>query len=189
MPHYVLMLCLRQDDQRVTETLLLPGESVVRKLSPMSLAVLQQKRFSLSIEDTLNLDNVSAIPEAFEIFKEEQPGGAWRINLDSSFVRPARDEDDIARAALAELLIAAEMSFESVRLETGDLIIWDNTRVSHDRQFNGANRWLERTHAYTGSVSPFHMFQNIGIQFVKGGDPFVVQTKGVFHRAFSNEEL
>lgn len=189
MPRYVLMQCLRQDDQRVTETLLLPGESVVEKLSAASIEVLKQKRFALDVEDTLDLDNVTNIPEPIAVLSEESPRGAWRINLDSSFMRPFRKDDSVAQEAFDELLAAAESSFITLNLEAGDLIIWDNIRLAHDRQYSGTNRWLQRTHAYTGSVTPFHMFQDIEVEFVGDSDPYVVQTKGVYQKVLSRHEL
>lgn len=185
MPRYVLMLCLRQDDQRITETLFLPGQSVVSKLSPQSLAVLKQKRFTLDVEDTLNLDNVSSIPEPIPVLSEQIGGGAWRINLDSTFMHPTQQDDSTARAAFDELLAVAESSFESVKLEAGDLIVWDNTRAAHDRQFSGTNRWLQRTHACTGKASPFHMFHDIPVGYMRSGDPCVLQTSGVFKEAYA----
>jgi len=182
MPRYVLMLCLKQDDQKVTETIFVSGEAVARKLSPHIISILKQKRFILEVEDTLNLDNISFLPEPIAVLSEE-PSGAWLINLDSTFLRPANKEDGPAQFALEEILRVAEDSFETVKLETGDIIIWDNTKVAHDRQFGGSNRWLMRTHAYTGNISPFRLFHNVPVQYMEG-DPHVIKTKGVFHEVF-----
>jgi hypothetical protein len=183
MPRYVLMQCLRQDTEKRSETLLLSGQVVASKLSEESLALLQQKRFYLTVEDTLNLDNISAIPEPIAILQQEQSGPAWRINLDSSFMKPATG-DILAMAAFEELLEVAETSFETVKLETGDLIIWDNARLAHDRQFTGSSRWLQRTHAYTGVISPFAVFGNAEVGFLQNGDPQVIRTRGAFEQVF-----
>lgn len=189
MPHYVLMLCLRQDREKITETLLLPGEVVVRKLKPRTREVLMQKRFLLGVEDTLDLDHVGHISEAIPMLMEERSGGAWRINLDSTYVRPQFDDDIEAREALKELLEVSEDSFESVKLEVGDLIVWDNTRLAHDRQFTGSNRWIQRTHAFTMNVSPFDVFQGVPIKHMQGDEPLVLQTAGVFRKAVQLQEL
>jgi alpha-ketoglutarate-dependent taurine dioxygenase len=58
--------------------------------------------------------------------------------------------DADARHALAALADAIEVSYTSVVLADGDLLIVDNRRAVHGRsefvaRFDGADRWLQRT--------------------------------------------
>eukprot|EP00463_Aulacantha_scolymantha_P000546 TRINITY_DN132_c2_g1_i3.p1 TRINITY_DN132_c2_g1~~TRINITY_DN132_c2_g1_i3.p1 ORF type:complete len:248 (-),score=30.97 TRINITY_DN132_c2_g1_i3:192-935(-) len=178
MPKYVLMQCLRQDNEKRVETIFLPGQSVISDLCAKSLDILQQKRFFLTVEDTRNFDNVSRIPEAVAILSKQQGTKAWNMNLDSKFISP-KLKDVEGKNALTELLEVAESNYFGIKLEAGDIIIWDNTRAAHDRQYSGTGRWLQRIHAYTTTVTPFTMFHHLPLSF-NGDEPNVIATQGAY---------
>jgi L-asparagine oxygenase len=177
MPGVVVMLCLKPDLEKTAETLFLPAEDVVKRLSDKSKKLLQEFRFKLQIEDTLDLDGVKEIPYAMPVLKQDSDG-AWHIYLDGSFTRPLDEE---AKEALAELLEVAESAFVGVKLDKGDVLVWKNSRAAHDVRNRGSDRRLLRLHAFTGSDSPFEKFQGWPAQFVKATtEPNVMATRGMF---------
>jgi len=168
MPRYVALLCLRPDVMKKVETLFLPANDLACRVSSSSLAILTQKRFALKAEPSFRLQGEASsdtISELMPVLKRTHDG-SWHLYVDSVFLGAA-DGDCKAKAALEELLEVAEQCIVPVKLEAGDLIIWDNLRASHDaRHKNGAGRWLMRMQGYSDLVSPFLGAQCMAPSFV-----------------------
>ena len=135
IPEYVLMLCIRQDDEQVVETIFLPAAEVVRTLPASTVRILQQPLFTVKIEDTLTLDPLpsNTIPEMVPILvAPETKEGQWKIYYDSTFMAGT---DTASSAALAELNAIAESLSVPIKLKTGDILVWKNHVAAHDRRY------------------------------------------------------
>ena len=133
-PEFVMMLCERQDDEQVVETIFLPAAEVVGALSASTVQILQQPLFTVEIEDTLLLDALSSniIPEKVPILVAPATAGdAWKIYYDSTFMKGS---DAASAAALAELNAVSGRLGVSLKLKTGDIVVWKNHLAAHDRR-------------------------------------------------------
>lgn len=197
MPQYTVVQCLRQDAgsiaDRKAQVLLLPASCVAARLEDgssgprhmLSLDILQEERFSLKIDDNLNLDDVSVVPSPLRVL--QHTGKEWRINIDQWGVVPLKEDDIDAQNALDDLFDVAEECFVSVKLEDGDILVFDNTEFAqtHARIDEDSGWWVQSIHAYTGRISPFSLFPRKDISppsYVRG-NPNLIRTRGVFAEA------
>ena len=134
IPTYVLMLCLRQDDEKIVETIFLPAPEIMKHLTEKTIIELQKPQFLLEIEDTLNLDNLTSriIPEPIPILiAPKSADEAWSIFYDSTFMTAISAD---AQEALSELNRESVNWRVSAKLNRGDIIIWKNAAAAHDRR-------------------------------------------------------
>lgn len=193
MSRYTVIQCLRQDEGQKAQILLLPARCVAERLDDgsggprhmLSLDVLQEERFQLKIDDNLNFDDVTHVPSPLRVL--QRTGEEWRINIDQWGVKPLKEGDDLAQDALDDFFDVAEDCFVSVKLEDGDILVFDNTEFAqtHSRIDAGSDWWVQSIHAYTGRISPFPLFPQkelVPPSYVQG-IPNLVRTRGVFAEA------
>lgn len=142
-PRYLLLLCLRGDDQAATT--LSSVFDVMDVLDKETLRTLQQPRFATGVD------------ESYVHQRSERLGQATPV-ISGSFDRPSICFDgDLmvgldpgASAALDQLRTAIDEVQLSVFLQAGDLLVVDNQVSVHGRspfspRFDGTDRWLQRT--------------------------------------------
>ncbi|GAB1340055.1 clavaminate synthase family protein [Streptomyces sp. E-15] len=145
-PDYVLLLCLRTDHEERAELRTCCSRRVLPRLTDRTRAALARPEY------------VTEPPPSFG------KGGTGSLHgiLTGDPEDPDLCYDEAAtraltaagRAALAELDTVIRGSHDGVRLRPGDLAVVDNRVTLHGRssfrpRFDGRDRWLQRTFAFT----------------------------------------
>ncbi|MFJ2609299.1 TauD/TfdA family dioxygenase [Streptomyces sp. NPDC091279] len=145
-PDYVMLLCLRSDHEGIAEL----RTSCVRQILP---------RLTAATREALGRpEYVSDAPPSFG----PAAGGAVHAVLSGDPEDPDLCFDQAAtrgttpegRAALAELAEVAHRTYTGVLLRPGDLAVVDNRVTLHGRsaftpRYDGGDRWLQRTFAFS----------------------------------------
>lgn len=142
-PRYLLLLCLRGD--RAALTRLSSIFEVLPQLAADQVEVLFQPRFRTAVDESyLNgRTNVLSTPMAVLSGARHRPSMVFDADLMTGI-------DEQAEDALRSLGDATAACHTSIALDSGDLLIVDNTVAVHGRspftpRFDGFDRWLQRT--------------------------------------------
>lgn len=148
LPDYVLLLCLRGDENAVTTYANL--SDILKDLKPNTIEVLKQPWFKTSVDESFRTNGEPDTPVNIPVLTEYPSGNQWsgyfRLRYDKSvMVGLWRDAVD----ALEELDGVIEKNTKQIVLETGDLLVIDNTDTVHGRKpfqarYDGTDRWLQR---------------------------------------------
>jgi L-asparagine oxygenase len=146
-PTAVLLLCLRGDLNAVTTYA--DVTEIVRHLSPETLTILTKPMFTTSIDESFRTNGESDLEIVCSILKESQETPTYEICYDEALMKGLNEQ---ATNALGELKQAIDKSIQEITLDTGDLLVMDNTRVIHGRlpfkaRYDGTDRWLQRVFA------------------------------------------
>ena len=146
-PTVVLLLCLRGDSNAVTTYA--DVTEIVRHLSPETLTMLTKPMFTTSIDESFRTNGESDLEIVCSILKESQETSTYEICYDDALMKGLNEQ---ATNALGELKQAIDKSIQEITLDTGDLLVMDNTRVVHGRlpfkaRYDGTDRWLQRVFA------------------------------------------
>lgn len=164
-PTVVLLLCLRGDSNAVTTYA--DVTEIVRHLSPETLTTLTKPMFTTSIDESFRTNGESDLEIACSILKESQEKSTYEICYDDVLMKGLNEQ---ATNALGELKQAIGRSVREVVLDTGDLLVMDNTRVVHGRlpfkaRYDGTDRWLQRVFAINQLPPKSHSTQMIHKEF------------------------
>lgn len=150
-PSYVLLLCLRGDENAVTTYA--DDFDIVKKLDEETINVLQNNWFSTQIDDSFRTNGEENMEMVCPILKKSTKNeNTWRITYDSFFMK-ARGVDAesqfLAENALEKFKKAVEESTKEVVLKTGDLLVINNECTVHGRKpfqprYDGTDRWVQR---------------------------------------------
>jgi L-asparagine oxygenase len=147
-PDYVGLLCLRPDHERQAITTISSIDSILPLLDTETIEVLREPRFRTEVDPSFLI----AMGEAGAHVAEVTPildGPPCRSSIQVDFIS-TMGTDRRAQEALNTLGKHVVENQHGVRLESGDVLILDNTRVVHGRsafraRYDGADRWLLRT--------------------------------------------
>ncbi|MGW5496079.1 TauD/TfdA family dioxygenase [Streptomyces olivaceoviridis] len=145
-PDYVLLLCLRTDHEGQAELRTCCSRRLLPRLTDRTREALARPEF------------VTDPPPSF--------GGGGTGSLHGILTGDPEDPDlcydesatraltPAGRAALQELSAVIRTSYDGIRLRAGDLAVVDNRVTLHGRssfvpRFDGGDRWLQRTFAFT----------------------------------------
>lgn len=139
---FVCLLCLRGDAAAATMYV----EAKDLQLPPETVAVLREKRFQL-LPDPAHVLTGEVVQRQIAVLSgsETQP----EICYDMHHISPIDASDRAAADALRVLHDSLDAHRKSHVMETGDLLILDNSRVAHARgpfvaRYDGTDRWLMR---------------------------------------------
>jgi L-asparagine oxygenase len=137
---YLILLCLRNDDQVPTVYASLSQAN----LDPGVIQVLAQPRFTMQVE----ADHVAALGEARRTAVLFGHPARPYLAYDGFYLSA---EDPTAQDALDDLTARLEKAATDVLLRPGDLVILDNFQAVHGRRpfqprYDGRDRWLKRIH-------------------------------------------
>ena len=139
-PNFVALLCERKDRNNEGYTLLSTMNDIKELLTESELEILSSDKFTLAVEDILNIDGVDAIlPTKVPIFRDN------KMFFDSLFIIP--DPEAVAAfERLKKVIAQVEMK---LLLEPGDLLIFNNFTCVHGRSafrpyYDGLDRCLHR---------------------------------------------
>jgi L-asparagine oxygenase len=142
-PRYLLLLCLRGDPNAVTT--LSSVHEVLPHLPAEVRDILFEPRFRTAVDESYldGRQNVLGAPMAVLTGDRQLPSIVFDADL-------MVGTDEAADDALQALGHAVEALHTGVVLESGDLLIVDNTVAVHGRspftaRFDGTDRWLQRT--------------------------------------------
>ena len=146
-PTMVLLLCLRGDSNAVTTYA--DVSEIVKHLSPEALYTLTKPMFTTSVDESFRTNGESDMEIVCSILKENPETTTYEICYDEALMKGQNEQ---ATNALGELKQAIDKSIQEITLDTGDLLIMDNTRVVHGRlpfqaRYDGTDRWLQRVFA------------------------------------------
>jgi L-asparagine oxygenase len=142
------LLCLRPDPDHEAGTVLASTAMLLPRLSPRTIEVLFEPRFSTTVDGSFlrgsGIDHPIVIGPV-QVFS----GDLSRPRIRCDFAE-TRGLDSEAQDALDELYQVATDTIIELRLEAGDLLLIDNHdafhgRTSFRRYGNGQDRWLLRT--------------------------------------------
>ena len=142
LPRYLVLLCLRGDPLAATTWVSI--EQLAPALPARLCEVLRTPRFRCGVDESFGSTGAVATAPAPVIWgTDERP--CW--TFDADLMVGIDDEADEALDELRRVIPAFE---SSVVLESGDLLVLDNTKVVHGRtpfrpRFDGSDRWLQRT--------------------------------------------
>lgn len=141
-PRYLLLLCLRGDPQAATT--LSSIHEVRDLLGATTWSMLFEPRFRTATDESYLDGRVGELGPARPVLTgdRERPSMVFDADL-------THGTDPAADAALRALADATTACNTSVVLETGDLLVVDNTIAVHGRspftpRFDGTDRWLQR---------------------------------------------
>ena len=139
-PNFVALFCERKDRNNEGYTLVSTIDDIKESLTESEIEILSSDKFTLAVEDVLNIDDVDPIlPTKVPIFRED------KMFFDNLFIIP--DPDAVAAfEKLKKVIIQVEIK---VLLEPGDLLIFNNFTCVHGRspfrpQHDGLDRCLHR---------------------------------------------
>ena len=139
-PNFVALFCERKDRNNEGFTLVSTIDDIKEQLTESEIEILSSDKFTLAVEDVLNIDDVDPIlPTKVPIFREN------KMFFDNLFIIP--DPDAVAAfEKLKKVIIQVEIK---VLLEPDDLLIFNNFTCVHGRslfrpQHDGLDRCLHR---------------------------------------------
>ncbi len=137
---YVSLLCLRSDP--AARTLLAAARAIVEELSEETRMQLQRRDYTFHSDETF-LSGQEFRRTSYIIEPSQDP----EFLFDPSFTVANSKAAERALIALAKRI---ECCHQSIALQTGDLLIFDNRRVAHSRteyqpRHDGSDRWLVRS--------------------------------------------
>ena len=146
-PRFLLLLCLRGDPQ--AQTLLCSISQVVGELPLGVQQVLREPRFRTGIDESFTGTRSDRRGRAMAVLggTEEAPTFTFDADLMAGLDPEATDALEALRSVIRREHIG-------VALETGDLLVVDNSVSVHGRssftaRFDGTDRWLQRTFVVT----------------------------------------
>lgn len=144
-PHYLLLLCLRGDRDGVARTTLASVREVAPLLDPVTRDVLAQPRFRTAIDESYLAGGRSCLGEPAPVLYGDPSHPHVLFDADLMV-----GTDLQAQRALDQLSTVVAAHHTGVVLESGDMLIIDNTVAVHGRspftpRFDGFDRWLQRT--------------------------------------------
>jgi alpha-ketoglutarate-dependent taurine dioxygenase len=142
-PRYLLLLCLRGDP--AAHTTLSSIFEVMPQLPSSVIDVLFEPRFRTAVDESYLHGRASVLGAPMAVLSGDR--GRPAMVFDADLMVGVDGEADDALRVLGE---ATAECHASVALESGDLLIVDNTVAVHGRspytpRFDGADRWLQRT--------------------------------------------
>lgn len=153
-PDFVVLACLRPDPERQAVTTLAPLDDALALLSPARRAVLSQPRFlAEGVEydyDEVNVRGNRNVRVPLLSGSPEHPFIAY----DQDIHRPLDAEAAEAMKALDDAL---EATAQRVKLDAGDVAIFNNRRSVHKRSafqshYDGTDRWCLLTYVSTSGL-------------------------------------
>lgn len=164
-PTVVLLLCLRGDSNAITTYADI--SEIVKHLSPETLTTLTKPMFTTSIDESFRTNGESDMEIVCSILKESQETSTYEICYDEALMKGLNEQ---ATNALGELKQAINKSVREVVLDTGDMLVMDNTKVVHGRlpfqaRYDGTDRWLQRVFAIDQLPPKSHSKQTIDEYF------------------------
>lgn len=155
-PSYVLLLCLRGDENAVTTYA--NSEDIIKKISKKSLELLQQPIYVTRVDDSFRSNGEPDFEMVVRILKKNSDDG-FDITYDRYFMRGTTEE---AQEALDEFNQAISQSIQDIVLEKGDLLVIDNRTTVHGRKpfaarYDGTDRWVMRLLVADYSIPRQHL--------------------------------
>lgn len=141
-PDYVLLLCLRGDEN--AETTFASIENILPYLSQHTIDVLQKEVFLTGIDESFRTHGEPDMEIPMSVLKRTERG--WKLTYDATVMKGINEEAD---TALRNLEWAVSSSVQSITLKTGQLLVIDNNSTVHGRKpfqprYDGTDRWLKR---------------------------------------------
>ncbi|MFE1834081.1 TauD/TfdA family dioxygenase [Streptomyces sviceus] len=145
-PDYVMLLCLRPDHEGVAELRTSCARRVLPLLTPSTRETLGRPEFLTEAPPSFGLTGEGT---AHAVLTGDPDDPDWCF--DEAATKAVTPE---GRAALAELAEVAHRTYTGVLLRPGDLAVVDNRVTLHGRsaftpRYDGRDRWLQRTFAYS----------------------------------------
>lgn len=145
-PDHVMLLCLRPDHEGVAELRTSCIRQVLPRLTPGTREALGRPEYVTQAPPSFGRSDGGTV-HAVLTGDPDDPD----LCLDEAATRALTPE---GRAALAELASVAHETYTGVLLHPGDLAVVDNRVTLHGRsaftpRYDGADRWLQRTFAFS----------------------------------------
>lgn len=142
MPDYLLLFCLRQN-QEIVPTSLSSIRLAMKDLTSQQINLLRQPLFKIYVDDSFTSEKKFRISPILT-----GPTNTPFIKLDADLMKGITNE---AQQALQALITALKNHIEPVALKPGDLLIIDNKTAVHGRnsfkaKFDGTDRWYQRVY-------------------------------------------
>ena len=146
-PDFVLLLCLRPDHDRVARLRISCVRNMLSALSGRTKAALAKPEFTTDAPPSFGSGPSTRVIHPVLSGAPDDPD----IRVDFAATRALTDD---ARRALAELGEVVDHSARTAFIQPGDLAIVDNRVALHGRsafrpRYDGADRWLQRSFAFT----------------------------------------
>jgi L-asparagine oxygenase len=143
LPDYLLLLCLRGDENAGTTYSDL--SDILKDIHVGIINILKQSLFETSVDESFRLNGEENTFIKLPVLICDSDG-KYTMKYDRTVMSGITTE---AQMALKVFNNAVERNKKTVFLETGDLIIIDNSvtvhgRTSFDAKYDGTDRWLKR---------------------------------------------
>ena len=170
-PDFLVIGCARGDRERQAETSIYPVDSAVSHLSHKDVEVLQQERFSHGMPPSFGNYSESEAQESrpAQTVLSRTDSGHFEANIDVAFTVPyEKGNDPEAQEALNHLNESFNSEKLPFKLESGDLLLFSNTRALHGRNgFNcfgdGQDRWLQRIYVASNLESKVNVHEGSAV--------------------------
>ncbi len=153
-PDYIMLLCLRGDLQAFTTYAQL--QDILPELDDVCISLLAQPLFETSVDESFrtNGEPDTVVTTSILGVKDGRPTMCYDKSVMRGTTVAAQD-------ALEEFGRAVEKHTKQVALDTGDLLVIDNSNTVHGRKpfqarYDGTDRWVQRllVRSYTSPISP-----------------------------------
>jgi alpha-ketoglutarate-dependent taurine dioxygenase len=143
LPDYLLLLCLRGDENAGTTYALL--SDVLKDIHIGIINILKKDLFETSVDESFRLNGEKNTLVRLPILTIDS-NGQYKMKYDRTVMSGITTE---AQMALNIFNKAIERNKQTIFLNTGDLIIIDNATTVHGRtsfnaKYDGSDRWLKR---------------------------------------------
>ena len=156
-PTVILLLCVRGDPNAVTTYA--DVDDITKHLSAETIHTLTQPVFTTSVDESFRTNGEQDMEIVCSILKQSPGTTGYEMCYDEALMRGMNEQ---ATNALGELNQAIGKSIKQVVLDTGDLLVIDNTKVIHGRlpfeaRYDGTDRWLLRMFVTATIPPPEHI--------------------------------
>ncbi|MEU6589473.1 TauD/TfdA family dioxygenase [Streptomyces sp. NPDC046881] len=147
-PHFLSLICLREDHDRVAATVTSGILDILPHLDPDTVAALRRPEFRTRFSTSFVPDeSVEVLTDPMPVLTGPAESPELRVDFHGTIAQTPR-----ARAALDQLERAMLGTLKGLVLRPGDLIVVDNRHAVHGRsgfapRYDGDDRWLRRSFA------------------------------------------
>lgn len=143
LPDYLLLLCLRGDENAGTTYALL--SDVLKDIHIGVVNILKKDLFETSVDESFRLNGEENTFIRLPVLTTDS-NGKYKMKYDRTVMNGITTE---AQMALDIFNKAIERNKQTIFLNTGDLIVIDNATTVHGRtsfnaRYDGSDRWLKR---------------------------------------------
>lgn len=147
-PDFLVLLGLRESDDAVI-TPVVKLDEILSFLTPSEAALLHQPLFITNIDESMRTSELkNTLTRPFSVITYDAGIHRWRYDVE--YTKGIDEKSSQVVAKIAEIQYTL---FHEIVVETGSLVVINNTKLAHARKsflakYDGTDRWIQRINIY-----------------------------------------